>query len=109
LARDTNNDRNQETPRRGADRRGGGSGGDRRAGQWWRQKTRRCYFCTEGVTAIRYRDTDVLRRFLSERGRIRPQRQTGTCSRHQRQLARAIKRARYLALLPFTSHQVRGG
>jgi len=50
----------------------------------------------------------VLRRFLTDRGKIRAQRQTGTCARHQRQLARAIKRARHLALLPFTADHIRG-
>jgi small subunit ribosomal protein S18 len=50
---------------------------------------------------VDYKDTDTLRRYITEHGRIRPRRQTGTCARHQRSLARAIKRARHLALLPF--------
>jgi small subunit ribosomal protein S18 len=48
-----------------------------------------------------YKDVELLRRFLSERGKIRPRRQTGLCARDQRRLARAVKRARHLALLPF--------
>jgi small subunit ribosomal protein S18 len=50
---------------------------------------------------IDYKQGDMLRRFVTEEGKIRPRRQTGTCSRHQRELAHAIKRARHLALLPF--------
>jgi small subunit ribosomal protein S18 len=51
---------------------------------------------------IDYKNTDLLRRFVHEDGKIRPRRQTGTCAKHQRALARAIKRARHIALLPFT-------
>ncbi len=86
------------------DQERGGRGGPRR----WRRKVRRCHFCTEGVPKPDYKDGDLLRRFLSERGKIRPRRQTGTCARHQRQLARAIKRARHLALLPYTAEHIRG-
>jgi small subunit ribosomal protein S18 len=53
------------------------------------------------VVEVDYKQPDVLRRFVMERGKIRPRRQTGTCARHQRSLAVAIKRARHLALLPF--------
>jgi small subunit ribosomal protein S18 len=49
----------------------------------------------------------MLRRYLTERGKIRPRRQTGTCAKHQRSLARAIKRARHLALIPFTTDSMR--
>jgi small subunit ribosomal protein S18 len=62
-----------------------------------------CQFCADKNATIDYKQVDVLRRFISEDGKIRPRRQTGTCARHQRALARAIKRARHLALLPFTS------
>lgn len=68
-----------------------------------RQKV--CAFCVERTKKIDYKDYDTLRRFLTERAKIRPRRQTGTCARHQRAIARAIKRARHLALLPFTSSQ----
>jgi len=67
----------------------------------WRRAVRRCVFCAEKVEKVDYKDANTLSRFLSERGKIRPRRQTGLCARHQRQLARAIKRARHLALLPF--------
>jgi small subunit ribosomal protein S18 len=63
-----------------------------------RRKT--CFFCEENAS-IDYKQADVLWRFLTDRGKIRPRRQTGTCARHQRQLAAAIKRARHLALLPY--------
>lgn len=68
-----------------------------------------CTFCTEKVSRIDYKQYDMLRRFLTERAKIRPRRQTGTCARHQRALARAIKRARHLALLPFTGEHLREG
>lgn len=60
-----------------------------------------CQFCADKNTVIDYKQVDMLRRFVTEEGKIRPRRQTGTCARHQRALARAIKRARHVALLPF--------
>jgi small subunit ribosomal protein S18 len=65
------------------------------------RKRRICAFCVEKVTEIDYKQQDVLRRYLTEHGRIRPRRQTGTCAKHQRSLAKAVKRARHIALLPF--------
>ena len=67
----------------------------------YHRKRRICAFCVEKVAYIDYKQHDVLQRYLTEHGRIRPRRQTGTCAKHQRGLARAIKRARHLALLPF--------
>jgi small subunit ribosomal protein S18 len=63
---------------------------------------RECIFCTDHNAHIDYKNADQLRRFIGEGGKIRPRRQTGTCAKHQRELARAIKRARHLALLPYT-------
>ena len=63
---------------------------------------RRGTFCPEGK-CFDYKDIDMLRKFVSESGRIKPRRQTGNCARCQRQLAREVKRARHLALLPFVS------
>jgi small subunit ribosomal protein S18 len=60
-----------------------------------------CQFCADKNIVIDYKAYDMLRRFITEDGKIRPRRQTGTCARHQRELARAIKRARHLALVPF--------
>ncbi|MDP4599257.1 MAG: 30S ribosomal protein S18 [Pseudomonadales bacterium] len=65
-----------------------------------------CRFTAEGVTEIDYKDIEVLKQYVSETGKIVPSRITGTKARYQRQLAKAVKRARYLALIPFTdSHQ----
>jgi small subunit ribosomal protein S18 len=61
-----------------------------------------CQFCADKQMAIDYKQGDVLRRFVTDDGKIRPRRQTGTCAKHQRILAAAIKRARQIALLPFT-------
>ena len=78
------------------------AGGSRRISTSpYHRKRRICAFCVEKVTKIDYKQHDVLRRYLTEHGRIRPRRQTGTCAKHQRSLARAVKRARHLALLPF--------
>jgi len=70
------------------------------------QPPRLCYFCVERVT-IDYKNVDLLRRFVNDRARIKPRRQTGTCAKHQRRLSVAIKRARHLGLLPFTAEHVR--
>ncbi|MEX0943067.1 MAG: 30S ribosomal protein S18 [Pseudomonadales bacterium] len=65
-----------------------------------------CRFTAEGVTEIDYKDIEVLKQYVSETGKIVPSRITGTKARYQRQLAKAIKRARYLALIPYTdAHQ----
>ena len=64
-----------------------------------------CQFCADKNIAIDYKQGDMLRRFVTEDGKIRPRRQTGTCARHQRVLATAIKRARHIALLPFTGER----
>ena len=68
-------------------------------------KKKVCAFCQDKIDYIDYKDTAKLRRFVSERAKILPRRITGTCAKHQRQLTEAIKRARHIALLPFTSEQ----
>jgi small subunit ribosomal protein S18 len=60
-----------------------------------------CQFCADKSIKIDYKASDMLRRFVTEEGKIRPRRQTGTCARHQRELAGAVKQARQIALLPF--------
>jgi len=61
-----------------------------------------CQFCSEKNTKIDYKNADLLRRYITEEGKIRPRRQTGTCAKHQRQIAAAVKRARYrIAALHF--------
>lgn len=60
-----------------------------------------CFFCAQNVEQVTLRDTELLRRFLSGQHKILPRKKTGTCARHQRRLAREIKRAREMALLPY--------
>jgi small subunit ribosomal protein S18 len=62
-----------------------------------------CPYCREKIEQVDYKDISMLRRFISDRGKIRSRRITGACRRHQSQLARAIKRARELALLPYVA------
>ena len=74
---------------------------NRRGGRKGRKKV--CGFCVDKVESIDYKDVARLRRYISERAKILPRRVTGPCARHQRELTVAIKRARHLALLPFSS------
>ena len=66
-------------------------------------RKRNCYFCKEKVQEIDYKNANQLRRYISEKGKIRSRRITGACRRHQRQVAVAIKRAREMALLPYVA------
>ena len=66
-------------------------------------KKKVCQFCADKVEHIDYKDTAKIRIFVSERSKILPRRVTGTCAKHQRQLTEAIKRARHIALLPYSS------
>jgi len=66
-------------------------------------RKRVCKFCVEKVSGIDYKDVSKLSRFITERGKIIPSRISGNCAKHQRQLARAVKRARLAAFLPFAS------
>jgi small subunit ribosomal protein S18 len=66
-----------------------------------------CQFCLEKTQTIDYKDAGLLRRFVTERGKIKGRRKSGTCAKHQRRLAVAVKRARHLALLPFTAEHMR--
>jgi small subunit ribosomal protein S18 len=68
-----------------------------------RRRRKVCRFCESKAAFIDYKDDRLLRRFISERGKIIPRRVTGNCAKHQRQLTIAIKRGRILALLPYTS------
>ncbi len=89
---------------------GGGRGGGRdgRGGRGGKKKVyfrRRkvCKFCVDHATYVDYKDTKVLQQYILERAKILPRRISGTCAKHQRMLQQAIKRARILALIPFTS------
>ncbi|HEX9637500.1 MAG TPA: 30S ribosomal protein S18 [Acidobacteriota bacterium] len=89
--------------RSGGPRRGpGGSGGARRMGGYRRRKV--CRFCADKIEYIDYKDVRTLSHFVPERGKIQPRRISGTCARHQRKLALAIRRARVIALLPYSTH-----
>ncbi|MBN1679840.1 MAG: 30S ribosomal protein S18 [Anaerolineae bacterium] len=96
--------------RSGGERSGGGRfGGPGRSSQHrGRGRRRKEDFFLANKIEINYKDVDTLRRFMTERAKIRPRRQTGLTSKNQRLLAREIKRARHLALLPFTDNQNRG-
>ena len=66
-----------------------------------RGKPKKCYFTENSVVAVDYKDVELLKRFMSERGKISPRRNTGTSAKYQRVLATAIKRARHLGMLPY--------
>ncbi len=66
------------------------------------RRNRYCRFSAEGIKQIDYKDIDLLKEYITESGKIVPSRITGTSARYQRQLASAVKRARYLALLPYS-------
>ena len=92
--------------------RGGGQGGFQRRRGRPRYYARRkiCTFCVDKVKHIDYKDVGRLRRFISDRYKMEARRKTGVCSKHQRALSRAIKRARILALIPFSpDHKMPGG
>ena len=74
-------------------RRGGGQ----------RRRKKVCYFCANHIDYIDYKDVELLKRYISEKGKILPRRVTGTCAKHQRTLTVAIKRDRIMGLLPFTT------
>jgi small subunit ribosomal protein S18 len=78
-----------------------------RFGRKFVPRVRVCAFCVDRGAHIDYKQSDMLRRYLNDHGKIRPRRQTGTCAKHQRALAQAIKRARHLALLPFVGRGAR--
>ncbi len=83
-------------PGRRRDKKGGPTGGRRKP----------CQHCREKVEHVDYKDVASLRKFISEKGKIRSRRITGACRRHQSQIARAVKRARELALLPYVNEGV---
>jgi small subunit ribosomal protein S18 len=89
----------QAEPRKDGEERGG-PGGQRRGKGFFKKKV--CKFCTQKIK-VDYKDVDVMRRFVTERGKILPRRITGTCAKHQRVLAVGIKRARALAFLPYVA------
>lgn len=84
-------------------------GGQRRGGRFnGPRPPRACPFCTQKAKSIDYKLADQLRRYLTDHGKIKARRKVGTCAKHQRLLATAIKRARHVALLPFVTESTRG-
>ena len=80
--------------------RGGGDRTQKRRG--FRPRRRKvCFFCANPSAVIDYKDVDLMRRFISDRGKIMPKRRTGSCPKHQREIARHVKKAREIALLPY--------
>lgn len=67
------------------------------------KKEKKCYFCENNVLLIDYKDTETMKKFMNYYSKILPKRRTGICSSHQRKLSLAVKRARIMALIPFTS------
>jgi len=95
---------------RGGDRsddRGGGSDRPARPARRFGGRRKVCRFCADHMSGLDYKDLGRLRIYVSERGKIEPRRKTGTCLKHQRLVATAVKRARHLALLPYTLEHVR--
>lgn len=74
-----------------------------KAGSFGQARRHYCYFCKEKVEEVDYKNHTTLRRFMSDKGKLRSRRITGTCRRHQNQLGSAVKQARELALLPYVS------
>ena len=77
---------------------GSQAGGERR----FFAKPKNCQFCADKTLTIDYKKVDLIRRYITEDGKIRPRRQTGACAKHQRVVAAAVKQARQIALVPFT-------
>jgi small subunit ribosomal protein S18 len=80
-----------------------GRGGRRR----FTRRPRICQFCADKSIVIDYKKIDLMKRYVTEEGKIRPRRETGACAKHQRAVARAVKQARHMALLPFKSTRFR--
>ena len=70
-----------------------------------KNEPKQCYFCTNDVESFDFKDVVLLKNFLTHQYKITSRKRTGTCSKHQRKVANAVKRARIAALLPFTQHQ----
>ena len=88
----------QQTERRERRPRGGGR---------YRRRPRVCQFCANKIHVMDYKQLDLVKRYVSDAGKIRSRRETGNCAKHQRMVARAVKRARHMALVPYTSDRLR--
>jgi len=76
------------------------------SGNRYFSKPKFCQFCADKTLMIDYKKVDLLRKYITEEGTIRPRRQTGACAKHQRAVAAAVKQARQIALLPFTGKRI---
>jgi len=85
------------------DNKRGGRGADKKGAFGRRTRTKVCPFCKDKAEWVDYKDTQLLRKFVSDRGKIRARRVTGACTQHQRDIASAVKNAREMALLPYMS------
>ncbi len=95
IDRDDDNEMDEGAPR--------GRGPRRR----FTRRPRICQFCADKSLVIEYKKVDLLKRYVTEEGKIRPRRETGACAKHQRAVARAVKQARHMALLPFKATRFR--
>lgn len=89
--------------RDGGPRRGGGGGGG--GGRF--RRPRGCEFCRNKTDVVDYKDVQLLRRYITDGAKMEPRRKVGTCAKHQRAVSQAVKRAREIALLPYTSEHIR--
>lgn len=101
---DSSDKKRRSGGRRSDQGRGGRSRGYRRS---YQSRRKVCAFCVDQDNEINWKNVDNLRRFINDSGDIRSRRKTGTCARHQRRLAIAIKRARHMAMLPYTMEHMR--
>jgi small subunit ribosomal protein S18 len=90
---------------RGGPRRSGGGGGGGGGGRF--RRVRGCEFCRAKTDVVDYKNVNMLRRYITESGKMDARRKVGTCARHQRVVAQAVKRSREIALLPYTSEHIR--
>lgn len=84
-----------------------GAAGEERKPRRFGRRRRVCIMCADHIKVVDYKNVGFLRRFVSDRGRIETRRKSSACAKHQRAVARAIKRARHLALLPYTPEHIR--
>lgn len=106
---DTKTNASHPTAKSGGDARARNSAPARRPNRFQGPRPPRvCPFCAQKAKIIDYKNVELLRRYLTDHGKIKPRRKVGTCARHQRALSGAIKRARHIALLPFASEATRG-
>ncbi len=98
---DTDESEGEDQQRRSRPQRGSGRG------RRFTRRPRVCQFCADKTKSLDYKQIDLLKRYVTDQGKIRSRRETGACAKHQRMVAKAVKRARHMALLPFTAERYR--